>query len=619
MDERYVIDEVFEVIISFCLDEVKLMDKDANLRRELVKQYIVTFDFDRLMHTFKINAGIPSQAEALGGWEDVTCGLRGHFVGHFLSACSKFSFSDKDEYLRMKAYAMIDVMEVCAQPNGYLSAFEEEVLDILEQEENRNVWAPYYTLHKILQGLIDCHQYLGNTKSLKLAVNLAYYIQRRFEKLSFWKIDSILRCTNLNPVNEFGGIGDSFYSLYEITGDVSLLKLGQCFDRNYFLAPLASGEDILENLHANTHLPMIISAMHRYDITGEEKYKVAALHFYDFLWGRTFANGNNSSRASAYIEGAVSEKSEHWGGYGSLGNALTGGESESCCAHNTERIVERLFQWSQEVKYLVHMESLKYNAILNSASSKTGLSQYHQPLGNCAVKTFSDPYDSFWCCTASGIEAMSELQKNIYFKEKDVLLLNSFISSTVVWKENNVKITQYTDFPDALTSKLMISAEEPTEFTLLLKESNVIGVKINSSSIDIKKENGFILIQRVFYDQDKIEIEIAAPLRLVPLQGDENLVAVMYGNILLAQIGREKRFIDISNDNFTEKLVKSQKNMLEFVLKDDHGNSATFKPLFRVENEEYSVYLDLTECSSQNSHFSFARDGSAAYEDSKLR
>ncbi|MGO4375046.1 beta-L-arabinofuranosidase domain-containing protein [Paenibacillus sp. MCAF20] len=203
------------MLTNFSIEEVKLADQNFRFRRELVKKYIVDFDIDRLMHTFRLNAGLRSTAEPLGGWEDVECGLRGHFVGHFLSACSKYAFADQDVYLKSKAIEIIDVMELCAKPSGYLSAFEEEKLDILEEEENRNVWAPYYTLHKIIQGLIDSYMYLHIPKALTLAVNLAYYIHERFEKLSFWKIDGILRCTKLNPVNEFGGIGNSLYTLYE--------------------------------------------------------------------------------------------------------------------------------------------------------------------------------------------------------------------------------------------------------------------------------------------------------------------------------------------------------------------------------------------------------------------
>lgn len=600
---------------NFGLNEVRLSDKKFAVRRALVKKYITEFDTDRLMHTFKINAGMESSVEPLGGWEAEDGGLRGHFVGHYLSACAKFGFGDQDENLKAKANEIIDIMELCAKPNGYVSAFEEDKLDILELEENRNVWAPYYTLHKIIQGSVDCHVYLNSSKSLSLALNLARYIQRRFENLSFWKIDGILRCTKVNPVNEFGGIGDALYTLYDITGELQILDLAHIFDRDYFIDHLAAEEDVLENLHANTHLPMIIAAMHRYNISGEEKYKTASVNFYNYLRGRTFANGNNSSKATAFIKDKVSEKSEHWGAYGKLEDALTGGESESCCAHNTERILERLLEWSGSTKYLDHMESLKYNAILNSASGKTGLSQYHQPMGSSAFKNFSSPYDSFWCCTASGIEAMSELQRNIWFKSGDTLLLNTFISSTVIWKEMNATINQLTAFPDGLTSTLVIEATEPVEFKIMLKEKTVKAVTINSAPFTYKKENGYIVIERVFNDQDTVEIEIEATLHLVPLKGSENQSAVMFGSILLAQLGQSALLQDISNLNINDKFTRLKKETLEFVVNDVLGNQVKFIPLFEIEEEEYTVYLDLTGKLNQNSQFSFAKDGSAAYEE----
>lgn len=585
---------------QFHLDEVQLTDKTFAFRRALVKKYIIEFDIERLMYTFKINAEIPSNAKPLGGWEDVECGLRGHFVGHFLSACSKFASAEKDECLKAKAMEIVDIMESCAKPNGYLSAFEEEQLDILEFEENREIWAPYYTLHKIMQGLTDCHIYLQSGKALTLAVNLAHYIYRRFEILSFWKIDGILRCTKVNPANEFGGIGDTLYTLYDITGDAHILELAKMFDREYLIGHLEAGKDVLENLHANTHLPMMIAAMHRHTITGEEKYKTAALRFYEYLLGRTFVNGNSSSKAAAYIQGGVSEKSEHWGSYEDLGDALTGGESESCCAHNTERILERLFAWSESVSYLDHMESLKYNAIINSASDKTGLSQYHQPMGNGAVKKFSGLYDSFWCCTASGVEAMSEVQKNIWFKGEDRILLNAFISSTMVWHEMNTRITQHTEFPDSLTSTLVIEAAEPKEFKLMMKKDAVKAVKINGSPVALQKENGYIGIQCVFHDKDKIEIEIDAFLHLVPLQGRESMAAVMYGKILLAQIGRNQGLKGITNRNINNRFVKLQKGLIEFHVIDDQVNTLKFIPLYRVQEEEYSVYMHISGDSMQH-------------------
>jgi DUF1680 family protein len=599
---------------SFRLDEVRLTDRDFASRRELVKKYIHDFDLERLMHTFRINAGIPSNAEPLGGWEAPDCGLRGHFAGHFLSACAKFAFGDHDEMLKNKADEIVDVMERCAQPNGYLSAFEEDKLDVLEFEENRNVWAPYYTLHKIMQGLIDCHTYLLNAKALVLAVNLALYIRERFEKLTHWKIDGILRCTKVNPVNEFGGLGDSLYALYGLTGDARLLELARVFDRDYWNEPLSAGQDVLEDLHANAHLPMILSAMHRYKFESEGKYKRAALHFYDFVKGRTFANGSNSSKATACIRGGVSEKAEHWGGYGQLADALTGGESESCCAHNTEKILERLLEWSSEAGYLEHLESLKYNAVLNSASAKTGLSQYHQPMGRHAIKKFSNPHDSFWCCTASGIEAMSELQKNIWFRDGNTVLLNAFISSTAVWKDRRIAIDQRTEFPNSLASSLFIEADEPSEIRILFREKAVKAIKVNSERIELRKKEGYIAVERLFRNGDRIDIEIEASLQLVPLPGSEALAALKYGNVLLAKVGDDPYLNGITVRKLQEKFAsRIQEGDLEVLVEDDDGRQARFVPLYKVEEEPYSVYLDWSGQEESYFGFSFAADGSAAY------
>ncbi len=605
------------MFVSFRLDEVRLTDGSFAPRKERVKEYLRDFDLGRLMHTFKLNAGIPSEAEPLGGWEAPDCGLRGHFAGHFLSACSKFAYGDQDEVLKSKAGEIVDVMERCARADGYLSAFEEAKLDVLEDEEDRNVWAPYYTLHKIVQGLIDCHVYLQNAKALTLAFNLAHYIRGRFEKLSDWKIDGILRCTRVNPVNEFGGLGDSLYTLYDLTGDVRLLRLARLFDRDYWIGPLAAGRDVLENLHANAHLPMILAAMHRYRISGEDRYKRATLHFYDFLKGRTFANGNNSSKATACIRGAVSEKAEHWGGFSRLADALTGGESESCCAHNTERILEGLLEWSAETGYLEHLESLKYNAVLNSASAKTGLSQYHQPMGRQAFKKFSGPYDSFWCCTASGIEAMSELQKNIWFRHENTVLLNAFISSTAAWKERGIRIVQRTNFPDELAATLRIEAEEPTKFRLLFRESAVQTIRVNGERFEVRRENGFVAVERVFRDGDRIDIDIEASLRLVPLQGsDEKRAAILYGNVLLAGTGDDGPPHGITDLNLREKLAERRREgRLEFVAEDEDGRQTRFIPLFRVEEESYTVYRDWSVPAASGCRFSFAADGSSAYEE----
>ena len=581
---------------NFALNNVKLKGGVFGHRRDLVKKYIAGFDTDRLMHNFRVNAGLPSNAKPLGGWEAPSCKLRGHFTGHFLSACAKIAHADDDRRLREKAGEIVAVMKSCAKPSGYLSAFEESELDVLEREEDRGVWAPYYTLHKIMQGLLDSYLLLNNEDALTLATNLGVYIRGRFEKLSFWKTDGILRCTKVNPVNEYGGIGDSLYSLYEITKDARILSAAKLFDREHFIGNLSDGADILSNLHANTHLPMIISAMHRYDILQEEKYRTAAVNFYAFLSERTFANGNSSSKAEAYVKGGTSEKSEHWGIAGKLGDALTGGESESCCAHNTEKVLEYLLKWdssADSVKYLNHMEILKYNAVLNSACDKTGLSQYHQPMGMNAAKKFSSYDGDFWCCTGSGIEAVSEIQKNIWFCDDDdnALLLNAYISSEVHWEKLGITVRIDSAYPDELSASLTVCADKPVEFKLLLKADTVSSLTLNGGGVDLHGDGGFIVLRRLFGNHDRIDIKSTARLHLVPLKGGDNLSAVMFGNILLAQVGGVKSLQGVTNDNINQKLARCSAEALEFVFTDSAEDTVRFIPLYRVEDERYSVYL----------------------------
>jgi DUF1680 family protein len=188
-----------------------------------------------------------------------------------------------------------------------------------------------------------------------------------------------------------------------------------------------------------------------------------------------------------------------------------------------------------------------------------------------------------------------------------------FISSTVVWDEMNVSITQLTEYPDTLTSTLIVCAKSSIEFKLILKESSVRNVKVNSEIINLKKESGYIIIQRIFNDKDIIEIEINSKLHLVPLKGCDDLAAVMYGKILLAQIGQEEYLCGVNDENINQMLTRAPSKQLSFVSDINGKRSMEFIPLFKVEDEVYSVYMKLNDNFSQNKNFTFAKDGSSAY------
>lgn len=575
---------------NFSLNEVTLTEGTFADRQNLVREYLAAFDIDRLLHTFRIQAGIKSTAEPLGGWESPECLLRGHFAGHFLSACAKMAYGKNDEVLRKKADAIVDAWAECMLEDGYLSAFGKEQLDILEERENSGVWAPYYVFHKLLAGLVDCVRYLENAKALRIAEALALYLYGRFEKLSYWKIDNILRCTRVNPVNEYGGIGDALYSLYELTGNERILEFAKVFDRDYFTGNLFRGNDVLTDLHSNTHLPVVIASAHRYALTGEPEYRTAVLNFYEYIKPRTFANGNNSSKAAHPMKGGVSEQSEHWGSAGITRKDITGGESESCCAHNMERILEYLLQYGDNtLEYLNHLESLKYNAVLNSASSVTGLSQYHQPMGESSRKKFSSPYNDFWCCTGSGIEAMSELQKNIWLKNGEQIFINMFVPS--VLQTENLEIEMITEYPVEERAVYVVHTHAPVSLQLAWKVDSVKGIQLPDTRCYVSKENGLIQIQGLFSEGDRIEIQIGSDITLHSMDKEADIYYLKYGQILLAK---------------TEGMMNPGEKLKKGIGVEFESEKAKWKPLYMVEDELYSVYINSRRSSE-------AKDGSGAY------
>src|SRR4051812_28867802 len=72
----------------FDLSQVRLLDGPFKKAQDLDKQYLLSLEPGRLLHVFRLNAQLPTDAQPLGGWERPDCELRGHFVGHYLSGCA---------------------------------------------------------------------------------------------------------------------------------------------------------------------------------------------------------------------------------------------------------------------------------------------------------------------------------------------------------------------------------------------------------------------------------------------------------------------------------------------------------------------------------------------------
>ena len=69
--------------LSGCVS--RLLPGPFKVNQDLNSKYLLSLDPDRLLHVFRLNANLPTNAKPLGGWEKPDCELRGHFVGHYLT------------------------------------------------------------------------------------------------------------------------------------------------------------------------------------------------------------------------------------------------------------------------------------------------------------------------------------------------------------------------------------------------------------------------------------------------------------------------------------------------------------------------------------------------------
>src|ERR1035438_5573679 len=215
------------------LPQVRLLPGPYLKAADANRAYLMVIAPDRLLHTFRLNAGLASSAQPLGGWEEPKGELRGHTMGHYLSACALRAASAGDAEIKARGDEMVAELARCQNKlasGGYLSAFPLEFFDRLDK--GRNVWAPFYTYHKILAGTLDMYFHAGNKQALEAASGMAAWADAWLPSKSEVHMQEILR-------EEFGGMSEALYSLAAATNDERWAKVGDRFNKKEFLTPLA--------------------------------------------------------------------------------------------------------------------------------------------------------------------------------------------------------------------------------------------------------------------------------------------------------------------------------------------------------------------------------------------
>lgn len=515
-------------IRPFPLSQVRLGTGPCKDAMELDRRYLHSLASDRLLHNFRINAGMPSSAPSFGGWEKPDCELRGHFTGgHFLTACALMYASCGDTELKAKGDALVAELAKCqkALRNGYLSAFPEEFFDRLRN--GVAVWAPFYTLHKIMAGHLDMYTHCGNEEALSVAEGMARWIRQWAQSLSDEHMARV-------KLTEFGGMNEVLYNLFAATGKEEYLELGRRFDDERIFGPLASRRDELKGLHANTTIPKITGAARAYELTGERRYREIA----EFFWHAV-------TSARAYCTGGTSS-GEHWTcDPGRLAAEINSETEECCCAYNMLKLTRHLIGWTADPHLADYFERVLFNHRLGTQNPEDGMMMYFLPLVSGLWKFFNSPVDSFWCCTGTGVEEFAKLGDSIYFHDERGLFVNLFVASRVNWPEKGIRLRQETAFPEQEGTTLTVEVDRPVEMDLHIRipywATRGGTVKLNGATLPVfSNPSSYLRLSRVWKTGDKVEVSLPMGIHVSPLPGDESQQAIMYGPLVLAgRLGAE--------------------------------------------------------------------------------
>lgn len=584
--------------------------------------YLAELQPDKLLFHYRALAKLPQPEGVKSGYPGWDSGfIRGHMAGHYLSAASRMAAGTGDTAFRDKVNYMVAELAKCQdalEQGGYLAAFPSGAFDRLEGKPGNSggVVVPYYTIHKILAGLLDAHHYIGSTQALQVAVKLADYFEKRLAATSPEQLEKMFRTDgSRNPQNEFGAMSDVLAELFTVTGDKKHLDAAEIFNRAWFVEPLANGEDKLAGLHANTHIAQAVGIAHCANLEGNPEELKASENFWRMVTGEhSFVIGGNCfkewfDKPGVETGPSIDDRKE-----------LPATTAESCNTHNMLKLTAWLFDRNPRPEYADYFERALYNHLLATVAPDTGAMTYFTPLrGN-----FRTYLDGTHCCVGSGIENPPRYNEGIYFSRSNSLWVNLYIPSQLDWREAGLVIRQEGD----------ITRGEPVRFTVVKAQSQTATLNFRIPAWIAKPavvtlngtvEKGsatassYFSLDRKWKEGDTLVLTLPAALRLERAKDNPSMVSVFFGPVLLAgELGREnmpKDFADkdaylkmppvavpeiaTASSDPSRWLTRTPGPALAFTAHDAGGaEGLVFRPLYDVHHQRFSVYWLLRDASA---------------------
>lgn len=601
---------------EFDLGDVTLLASPFKSAQDLNIENLMKYDIDRLLEPFLTQAGLTPKGDAYSNWD----GLAGHVGGHYLSAMAINYASTGDSACKARLDYMITELKACQDANGdgYLGGIPSSstvwsTLKTGDLTAYQSAWVPWYNVHKIYAGLRDAWLYAGNETAKTMFLDLCDWGIDIISGLSDTKIQTMLN-------TEFGGMNEVYADAYQISGDTKYLDAAKQFTHSTLYNSMVAGTDNLDNMHANTQIPKVVGfeRVAQLDSTATNtNYHDAAEFFWStIINNRSLALGGNS-------------RSEYFPAASACEEYITTREGpESCNTYNMLKLSEQLFSENPDAKYVDFYERAMYNHILSTQHPEHGGYVYFTPARPRHYRVYSDANEAMWCCVGSGMENHGKYGQFIYSHfGDDSLLVNLFVASELNWEEKGVEILQETNYPDADSTQLTITANSPVDFNMLIRcpswvNANEYIILINNDTLDQEFTPGsYVSINRTWSSGDIVKVVTPMHITYEELPNVEEYIALMYGPILLSTrtgtdnldgiIADDSRWGHIasgaleaideapaligSRDSIEYYIEPIESDSIKFLLKKvfmgtSEFDSLVLEPFFRVHDSRYMMY-----------------------------
>lgn len=621
-----------EVAHTFSLTDVSI-DGDNRLthNRDEALREICSWDVTQQLYNYRDTYGLSTEGYTKSdGWDSPDTKLKGHGSGHYMSAIAQaYAVATNPEQkaiLRKNITRMVNELRECQEKTfvynkelkrnweardfapeaelremkgtwaafdeykkhpelygyGYINAIPAQHCALIEMYRAYNnsdwVWAPYYSVHKQLAGLIDIATYFDDKeicdKALLIAKDMGLWVWNRMHYRTYVKQDGTQDERRAKPGNryemwdmyiagEVGGMSESLARLSEMVSNPDekskLLEAANCFDAPKFYDPLSKNIDDIRTRHANQHIPMIIGALRSYKSNQKPYYYNLAENFWRLVQGRYMyamgGVGNGEMFRQPYTQ-ILSMAT----------NGLQEGESEAypdinetCCAYNLVKLSKDLNCYNPDnAQYLDYIERTLYNQIIGSLNPDQYQTCYQYAVGLNATKPFGNETPQSTCCGGTGSENHTKYQQSAYFANDHTLWVGLYMPTTLHWKEKGVTIKQDCLWP-AQHSAIKITEGEG-DFTLKLRvpywATQGFSIKVNgkevaksyqsSTYVELEQKHWKVgdvveidmpFSKHIEYGADKLSSDVAS-LDGTPLKTSW-VGTLMYGPLVMAGTGAQ--------------------------------------------------------------------------------